>query len=423
MKENLLHFIWKLKLFSSNKLTTITGKKIQIISVGTHNYNSGPDFLNAKIIINKQLWAGNVEIHVLSSDWYAHSHEKDTNYDAVILHVVWEHDVAVFRNTNDSIETLVLKDFIDEKLLVNYKELFNSDKKWINCENEIKFVNNFTKNNWLERLYFDRLEDKSEFIKTIFKNTNSNWEETLFILLVKSFGLKVNGESFLQFATSFDFSIVRKIGDNPFRMEALFFGRAGLLNSYKESIYYSKLKQEYEYLSHKFKLETISNSSMQFFRLRPANFPTIRLSQLAMLFSKQQNLFSKIIESTVLEDFYTLFSIATTEFWETHYTFETMSKKSIKKLTKSFIHLILINTIIPLKFTYLKTIGKSEFSELLNSIREIKPEKNSIISNFETLQFKSNNAFETQALIQLKNNYCDKKLCLKCAIGKEILKH
>jgi len=422
MKENLLHFIWKLKLFSSNKLITTTGNNVQIISVGTHNYNSGPDFLNAKIIINEQLWVGNVEIHVLSSDWYAHSHEKDTNYNAVILHVVWEHDIDVFRGTNESIETLVLKDFMDEKVLVNYKELFNLDKKWINCENEIEFVDNFTKNNWLERLYFERLEEKSELINTIFKSTNSNWEATLFILLAKNFGLKVNGESFLQFATSFDFSIVRKIGDNPFQMEALFFGRAGLLSDEKESIYYSKLKQEYEYLSHKFKLDKVNNTSIQFFRLRPANFPTIRLSQLAILFSKQQNLFSKIIETTVLEDFYTLFSLKITEFWETHYTFETSSKKSTKKLTKSFIHLVLINTIVPLKFTYLKTIGKLEFNELLNFICEIKPEKNTIISNFETLKFKGNNAFETQALLQLKNNYCNKKLCLQCAIGKEILK-
>ncbi|MDX1829129.1 MAG: DUF2851 family protein [Lutibacter sp.] len=422
MKENLLHFIWKLKLFSSNKLITTSGKNVQIISVGTHNYNSGPDFLNAKIIINEQLWVGNVEIHILSSDWYAHSHEKDTNYDAVILHVVWGHDIDVFRNTNESIETLVLKDFMDERVLVNYKELFNSDKKWINCENEIKFVDNFTKNNWLERLYFERLEEKSELINTIFKSTNSNWEATLFILLAKNFGLKVNGESFLQFATSFDFSIVRKIGDNPFQMEALFLGRAGLLCNDKESVFYSKLKQEYEYLSHKFKLDRVNNTSMQFFRLRPANFPTIRLSQLAMLFSKQQNLFSKIIETTVLEDFYTLFSHKTTEFWETHYTFETSSKKSAKKLTKSFIHLVLINTIVPLKFAYLKTIGKLEFNELLNFICEIEPEKNSIISNFEILKFKGNNAFETQALLQLKNNYCNKKLCLQCTIGKEILK-
>ena len=421
MKENLLHFIWKLKLFSSNQLSTISGKAIQIISVGTHNYNSGPDFLNAKIKINQQLWAGNVEIHVLSSDWYAHSHEKDANYDAVILHVVWEHDVDVYRNTNESIETLVLKDFITEKVLVNYEKLFKLETKWINCENELKFVNDFTKNNWLERLFFERLETKSIQIKEILKTTNTNWEATLFILLAKSFGLKVNGDSFLQFATSFDFSFVRKIGANSFQLEALFFGQAGLLKGNKESVYFTKLQQEFNYLSHKYKLEE-NSSAMQFFRLRPANFPTIRLAQLAKLYATYQNLFSRIMETNNLDDFYTLFSIKTSEFWETHYTFETTSKKSIKKLTKTFVNLLLINTVIPLKFSYLKFIGKDDFNSILFLISAIKPEKNTIITKFNDLKLKSKNALETQGLLQLKNEYCNQKLCLQCAIGKEILK-
>ncbi|MCF6180724.1 DUF2851 family protein [Lutibacter sp.] len=422
MKENLLHFIWKLKLFSTNNLITASGKKIEIISTGTHNYNSGPDFLNAKIVLDNQLWSGNVEIHVLSSDWYAHHHQKDSNYDAVILHVVWEHDIAVFRNTNESIETLVLKNSIDNKLVINYRVLFNSNKKWINCENELKYIDDFTKKNWIERLYLDRLEAKSIFINKILKSTNSDWEATLFILLAKNFGLKVNGDAFLQFATSFDFSIVRKVGEHPFEMEAFFFGQAGLLTGIKEATYFRNLQKEYQYLSHKFRLSPLIKNSMQFFRLRPANFPTIRLSQLAMLFSKQQNMFSKIMEATVLEDYYKLFLVQTSIFWETHYTFEATSKKSVKKLTKSFIDLLLINTIIPLKFTYLKTLGNIEFDELFNLLGEIKPEKNKIISNFESLKFTSENAFQTQALLQLKNNYCNNKLCLQCAIGKEILK-
>jgi len=423
MKENLLHFIWKLKLFSSNKLTTSSGNKIEIISVGTHNHNSGPDFLNAKLIINNQLWVGNVEIHVLASDWYAHHHEKDTNYNAVILHVVWEHDMDVFRNTNEAIETLVLKNFINKKVIVNYAALFDSKTKWINCENELNFIDDFLKNKWLERLYFDRLEQKSLQINTILKGTNNNWEATLFILLAQNFGLKINANAFLQFATSFDFSIVRKIAGNPSQMEALFFGQASLLDGNKESVYFKKLQEEYKYIVHKFKLEKIPEKSMQFFRLRPVNFPTIRLAQLAILFSKYQNLFSKIMVTTSLDGFYTLFSIQSSEFWETHYTFETASKKSTKKLTKSFIDLLLINTIIPLKYSYLRFIGEIEFDEILDLISAIKPEKNTIISKYDELKLTSKNAFETQALLQLKNNYCNHKLCLQCAIGKEILRH
>jgi hypothetical protein len=421
MKEKLLHFIWKLKLFSSNKLTTTTGKTVEIISVGTHNDNAGPDFLNAKIKIDKQFWVGNVEIHVVSSDWYAHSHEIDANYDAVILHVVWEHDIDVYRNTNKDIETLVLKDFIEEKVLTNYEKLFNSKKNWIPCENDLKFVANFTLNNWLERLYFERLETKSTQINNILKTTNTNWEATLFILLAKNFGLKVNGDSFLQFATSFDFSVVRKVGGNLVQMEALFFGQSGLLNGNKESIYYTELQQEYKYQAHKYNLEK-NNSGMQFFRLRPANFPTIRLAQLAKLYATYQNLFSRIIAANKLEDFYKLFTIQTSEFWETHYTFETSSKKSTKKITKAFIDLLLINTIIPLRFTYLKFIGKENFNNLIPLISTIKPEKNAIISKFNDVKLKSKNALETQGLLQLKNEYCNLKLCLQCAIGKEILK-
>tara|TARA_R110001583_G_scaffold26142_2_gene94322 strand:+ start:9325 stop:10596 length:1272 start_codon:yes stop_codon:yes gene_type:complete len=421
MKENLLHFIWKLKLFSSNNMVTTSGEELQIISNGLENLNSGPDFFNAKIVINNQIWAGNVEIHIKSSDWYAHNHEIDENYDSVILHVVWEHDVEIYRNNNEAIATLELKNYISKILLNNYEELFRKNSNWINCEKDIKSIDSFVLENWLERLYFERLEQKSLFINNVLISNLNNWEATLFILLAKSFGLKVNGEAFLNFANSFDFSIVRKVSNNLEQLEALFFGQAGLLSFDSESVYFNKLKQEYDYLKVKFKLDSISKGQVHYFRLRPNNFPTIRLSQLAVLFNKNQLLFSKIIETESLDQFYKLFEVSTLPFWETHYTFETTSKKSTKKLTKSFVDLLLINTIIPLKFVYLKSLGKSDFSSIYLILEQIKPEKNSIISNFEALKIKSSNAFKTQALLQLKNEYCSKQLCLNCAIGKELL--
>jgi uncharacterized protein DUF2851 len=423
MKENLLQFIWKLKLFSSNKLRTVNGEIIEIISTGTENLNSGPDFLNAKIVINKQLWAGNVEIHINSSDWYIHHHETDENYDSIILHVVWEYDVEVFRKTNQAISTLELKNYVSKDLLKNYNQLFGNTKNWIHCEKSMKTINPFVFKHWIERLYFERLEHKSELIQQILKKTNNNWEATLFVLLAKNFGLKVNADSFMSFATSLDFSIVRKVSSNPEQLEALFFGQAGLLYNNYESEYFRKLKTTYEYLKVKFKLTPISKGQVQFFRLRPTNFPTIRLSQLALLYSTYQNLFSKVIEITTIDGFYDLLNSSTSLFWETHYTFETTSKKSAKKLTKSFIDLLLINTIIPLKFRYLKSLGKSNFSSVITVINQIKPEKNTIIGKFKELNINSNNAFETQALLQLKNEYCNKQLCLKCSIGKELLKN
>ena len=421
MNENLLHFLWKLKLFSVNNLKSTNGELIHIISNGIHNLNTGPDFLNAKIEIENQVWAGNVEIHINSSDWYKHNHETDKNYDAVILHVVWEHDVEIFRKNNAKIVTLELKNYISKEVLNNYNQLFSKNKKWINCENEIQFIDSFIFENWLERLYFERLEQKSSIIQEILTTNNNNWEATLFILLAKSFGLKVNGDAFLNFANSFDFSIVRKVSNNVEQLEALFLGQAGLLSNKKESIYFERLKKEYKYLKVKFNLTPILGGQVQFFRLRPNNFPTLRLSQLAYLYNKYQNLFSKIIEIDSLELFYSLFEVSTLLFWETHFTFEKESKKSTKKLTKSFIDLVLINTIIPLKFVYLKSLGKSDYSSLFTVLEQIKPEKNSIISRYNDLKIKSSNAFKTQALLQLKSEYCSKQLCLQCAIGKTIL--
>lgn len=422
MKENLLHFVWKLKLFSTSLLKSTNGEVIEIISAGTANLDSGPDFLNAKLVINNQLWAGNVEIHLNSSDWYVHNHENDENYDSVILHVVWEHTVDVFRKTNETIATLELKNYISKELLNNYQQLFSKKRNWINCEKDIASIDPFIFTNWLERLYVERLEKKAEQIQNNVTKLNNNWEAALFVLLAKNFGLKINSEAFMNFANSFDFSIARKVSNNLEQLEALFFGQAGLLSNDYESEYFEKLKKEYNFLKVKFQLTPISNGQVQFFRLRPNNFPTIRLSQLAMVYHRHQNLFSKIIETETIKEFYELFDEATSNFWETHYTFETSSKKSVKKITKPFIDLLLVNTIIPVKFLYLKNLGTNDLSSVLPIIAHIKPEKNTIISKFNELKIKSNTAFETQALLQLKNEYCNKQLCLSCAIGKELLK-
>jgi len=423
MRENLLHFVWKLQLFSTKKIRSTKGEVIYIKSTGLENFNAGPDFLNAKIEINGQLWAGNVEIHVNSSDWYVHNHEIDENYDSVILHVVWEHDLEVFRKTNKPIATLELKNYIPKEVLLNYQQLFDEHKKWINCEKSISAVNKFLLFHWFERLYFERLEKKSEQVNELLKTSNNNWEATLFTLLAKNFGLKTNGEAFIEFAKSFDFSIVRKVSHNKLQLEALFFGQAGLLLNRCESTYFEVLKKEYAYLKIKYKLTPISKVHMRFFRLRPNNFPTIRLSQLANLYHVYQHLFSEVIEIKTVEGFYELFNISTSLFWESHYTFEKESKRSTKKFTKSFIDLLLINTIIPIKFIYLKSLGKLDFSELLTIVNTIKPEKNTIVSKFNSLNISSVDAFETQALLQLRNEYCRKKLCLQCEIGKEILRN
>lgn len=421
MKENLLQFIWKFKLFSSPTLKGVNNEIIDVLNAGTENLNSGPDFKNAKIYIDNQLWAGNIEIHIKSSDWYLHQHQKDERYDAVILHVVWEHDVEVFRKTNEPVVTIELKNHISSNVLSNYQQLFSKNLNWINCEKNIDSVNDFKVNNWLESLYFERLVGKSDEILQLLKKANNNWEAVLFVLLAKNFGLKTNAEAFLNTANSFDFSIVRKVSGNQELLEALFMGQAGLLEGNAEVAYFQQLKKDYDYLRIKYKLHPISKDQVQFFRLRPNNFPTIRWSQLAALYHKNQHLFSIMLATQHKIQFYELFKVTTSFFWENHYTFEKESKKSIKKVTKNFIDLLLINTIIPVKFVYFKSMGKDDLTQLIELIEEIKPEKNNIIANFNSLKINSENALKTQALLQLKNEYCRKHRCLSCVIGKELL--
>ena len=421
MQEDFLHYIWKHKKIDVNNLKTTQGDQVLVTSVGQHNFNSGPDFFNAKLQIGNQLWAGNVEVHIKSSDWFLHNHEQDKAYDSVILHVVWEHDTDVFRKDNTSIPTLQLRDFTNKAVLNNYEKLFSKNGKWINCENDFALVDDFVLINWLERLYFERLERKLETIKMLLEETKNDWEAVLFIMLAKNFGLKVNGESFYSLAKSIDFSVVRKSQSNLTAIEALLFGQAGMLVDDLEIAYYLQLQKEYQFLKQKFKLKNNGVLPMQFFRLRPPNFPTIRLSQLASLYFQHKTLFSKIMEAKTLEDFHTLFKVSASSFWNSHYTFQKTSKTASKTLTKSFVDLLLINTILPIKFSYGKEKGQELDSEILKIANAITSEKNSIVDAFNNLKKVSNSSLKSQALIQLKTEYCNKNKCLQCAIGNSLI--
>ena len=420
MQEDLLHYIWKHKAFNTSQLKTTKGEAISINLLGQHNHNSGPDFFNSQLSIDSQFWAGNVEIHIKSSDWYVHNHETDKAYDNVILHIVWEHDTEIFRKDNSEIPTLELKHYVDKNLLDNYQKLMQS-KSWINCESYFPEIDIFLLNNWLELLFIERLEQKSEAIRDLLEASNNDWEAVLFKMLLKNFGLKVNGESFLSLANSLDFSVLRKLQNDVLDLEALLFGQANLLDTDTEEIYFLDLKERYKFLKQKFKLNNQGVLPVHFFRLRPSNFPSIRLSQFANLYSTEQNLFSIVIDLKTKEDYYKFFKKGVTDFWDTHYTFSKTSKKSKKLLTKSFIDLVIINTIIPLKFSYAKSQGKSIEEDLFQLIRQIKIEENSIVSNFKDLTKIENTALNSQAFLQLKQQYCDKNKCLQCAVGNSLI--
>lgn len=422
MKEDFLHYLWKFKKFDTLNLRTVNHEEITIINTGNYLELAGPDFFNAQIKIGNQKWAGNVEIHLKSSDWYAHNHEKDAAYENVILHVVWEHDAEIFRQNNTEIPVLVLKDYISSEIVLNYNSL-TLPKSWIFCEKQITQVGSFVFKNWQERLFFERLERKSKSIYDLLEETNQDWEAVLFCLLAKNFGLNTNGNSFLQLAKAIPFSIIRKESFELENLEALFFGSAGLLDSDKEDVYFKDLKFRYFYLLHKYQLEKVYIEPIQFFKHRPDNFPTIRLSQLANLYHEHQNLFSKVIELKSIAGIYKLLNSSAGLYWQNHYQFDKESPKKRKTLSNSFIDLLVINTIIPLQFAYSKTRGESVSEDLISILDEISPEKNSIIEKFKSFGIKSANAFDTQSLLQLKKEYCDVNGCLKCAVGMELLKN
>ena len=422
MKEDFLHYLWKFKKFDALNLKTSNEEEITIISVGQYLELAGPDFFNAQINIGNQKWAGNVEIHLKSSDWYVHQHEQDPGYENVILHVVWENDAAVFRSNNSEIPVLELKHYVDAATVANYQSLV-SPKSWIFCEKQLKDIDGFTFQNWQERLFFERLERKSKPIFELLEQTNQDWEAVLFALLAKNFGLNTNGAIFMKIAQSIPFSVIRKESFEVENLEALFFGAAGLLDAEKEDNYFKDSKFRYFYLLHKYQLDKACVEPVQFFKHRPDNFPTIRLSQLANLYHSQQNLFSKIITLNSLKSAYELFQITTSEYWQSHYQFDKESPMKKKMLSKAFVDLIVVNTIIPLQFAYAKSVGKEVSEDLIRLLNEVAPEKNAIIDKFSSFGIKPKNAFESQSLLQLKNEYCNKSKCLECVIGMELLKN
>tara|TARA_R110002020_G_scaffold445961_1_gene658056 strand:+ start:138322 stop:139605 length:1284 start_codon:yes stop_codon:yes gene_type:complete len=423
MQEDLLHFIWKYKRLPLQKLVTTKGLPLEIVDVGGHNLLAGPDFFNARLRIDGQLWAGNVEIHLRSSHWYAHHHELDDNYDSVILHVVWEDDAVVFGNDNREIPTLELKDLIQEKLLQSYSALLNNDrKKFINCERDIGQVDGFVVGNWLERLYVSRLEQKSTLIMELLQKSHNDWEKVLFNMLLKGFGSNINGDSFLGISEQIDFGIVRKIRGREHQLECLLMGMAGLLeDSSVMDTYYLHLKKEFAYLSVKYKLNNISLPRPDFFKLRPSNFPTVRLAQAAALYNLRPNLFGRLMEASDLGSIYKILGVRASPYWDTHFTFGKPSRKSVKKLTRKFMDLLVINTLLPIRFCYERYRGMEAATGIYDLIANVGPEHNAIISHFHKLGLTAGSALESQAILQLYNAYCTKNKCLQCAIGASLL--
>ena len=422
MKEDFIHYVWQYKKYDFSNLKTTHGEDLTIVHSGNYLQKEGPDFFNAQLVLDSQKWAGTIEMHLKSSDWYLHQHEKDPNYNNVILHVVWEHDAPVFRIDNTEIPVLELKNYVSKEELHRYQELVTK-KSWLFCENQIQDVETFVFQNWQERLFLERLERKATPIQQLLQETDNDWEAVLFCMLAKNFGLNTNGETFLKIAKSITFSLIRKEALEVMYLESLLFGQADMIPDGVEDTYPKELKSWYDYIALKYKLKKPILEPVQFFQHRPDNFPTIRLAQLAMLYHLQRNLFSKIIAAKNPQEIYAIFELSVSDYWKTHYNFDKSSPKKEKTLSKAFIDLVIINTIIPVQFAYAQSQGKENVETIIELLSNIPAEKNNIIEKFSTFGIKSKNAFESQSLLQLKNEYCNAQKCLQCAIGLELLKN
>lgn len=422
MNEQLMHFLWKFRKFGFNELYSTNGELIRVVSTGIHNGNAGPDFFNARIEIGGQLWAGNVEIHIKASDWYLHGHEKDKNYQNVILHVVWEDDVEVFSANNRLIPAFEIRKYVSCSALTNYKKLMSAKKQFINCEDSISDIDPLLRHRWSERLYFERLQHKTKKIEKELQLNNNDWDDIVFSSLIRNFGFKINADSFASIAGAIPYGIIRKVKASRQSFEALLFGMAGLLDAGLPDAYFIALRDQYAFLKNKFNLSNESVVAPSFFRLRPNNFPTIRLSQFCSLYSNEEHLFSKVIELNSIEACYKLFHAVASSYWDSHYTFGKKSAlKRKKKTTRSFIELIVINTVIPVKFKYAQYTGASFDEEIISMIGALKPEDNSIITGFRQSGIDVSSAFGSQSLLHLYNNYCSKNKCLQCEIGNKLI--
>ncbi len=423
LPEEFLQYIWENRLFYTDNLTTTTGERVEVVKTGQRNSDSGPDFFNAKIKIGETVWAGNVEIHKKSSDWQKHNHQNDMAYDSVILHVVETDDSPVKRANNKTIPTLLLK--YPERLRINYQNLLDA-QTWIACQNQFHKVNPVVLQLGFNRLMIERLEDKTGEILERLEQNNNDWNETFYQVLAKMFGFKVNAIPFELLAKSLSLKTLAKHKNSLLQLEALLFGNAGLLNTQLlGDSYFLQLRNEYSFLYKKYKLKGIESHLWKFMRLRPGNFPTIRISQLAALIYRSHGLFSKIIEIDKIDELKKLFEVSASEYWNSHYNFNKLSKRNSKKgLGETSVNILIINIVIPFLFVYGEKQNRDYLkNRALEFLEQLPPERNSIISNWKKLGIETRSAFETQALLQLKNIYCKKKKCLNCQIGVKIVKN
>jgi hypothetical protein len=416
MTERLLQYIWQFQYYNKGELSTAAGEPLQIIFPGQFNTNQGPDFSDAKIKIGTTTWAGTIELHINTSDWQKHNHQQDNNYNNVILHVVWEDDTKA-----NALPVLELKSRVPKVLLQRYEELMLSSS-FIPCEKTIHTVRDITWKSWKERLLAERLLRKAAVVETYLQQNSYHWEATFWWLLARNFGMKVNADAFEAVARSLSINILAKHKNQIHQLEALLLGQAGLLNENFTEDYPVMLQKEYTFYKNKYGLQPVNNPVFSL-RMRPGNFPAVRLAQLAMLVHDSVHLFSEIKEAADVKKVKSRFDITANDYWHYHYRFDELSAFRKKKLGATMIDNIVINTIAPVLFAYGNYHKEQPYKDkALLWLEETTVEKNVITRGFEKLGLENRTAYDSQALIELKNNYCQSKRCLDCGVGNALLK-
>lgn len=419
--ESFFHYLWKHRAYHPG-LKSAGGENIQVLHTGTHNRDSGPDFLMAKVRIGQTIWAGNVEIHIKASDWYMHGHHLDKAYNNVILHVVAFHDREVRDEAGSKLQTLCMEGAFDQKLLTQYHKICRN-LNWVPCSNLIPSVPGIILVQTLHSRAIERLYKKTMEIKDELAACNNDWEECCYRLTGKQFGSKINTMAFETLARTIPAKVLMKHCGDQFSLEALLFGQSGLLHRGLREQYPRQLKKEHAYLSLKYGLMPMPGYLWKFMRLRPAGFPTLRISQLAGLYARQQRVFQSMLEQDKLEKLLAYFKLEASPYWDSHYIFGRKSKKRKKRFGRQSARLLLINAIIPLMHLYGEQMHKPSLCERAISFLEgLPPEQNALVSRWKETGVEARNALETQGLIQLKTDYCDQKHCLECPIGHFLLK-
>lgn len=423
LTEELLHFVWKFRLYRSTGLATTTGESIEVINPGTHNTHAGADFTDAKIKIGGTLWVGNIEIHLAADDWYAHGHHTDAGYNNTILHVVYSPGKKTAQKQNGTtLPVLVLNNAIPQELLSRYAQLL-LQKKSVPCSALISQADKFTIQQTIERAVIERLQQKVRQIETRLQRYNNDWEQILFIQLARYLGASVNKDPMQWLAEKILVKTMAKHAGSLLQIEAMLFGTAGLLHPPYDDEYARTLQKEFMYLKRLHRIEAMQGTEWKYLRLRPANFPTLRIAQLAALLQTQNFSFSKILDCTSVAEIEKRLQPQVSEYWKTHYRFDKPSKQVRSSLGESMKQVIIINAIVPVLFAYGKYKQNDTYCDrALQLLEDCTPEGNSIIKQWNALGISTTNSYQTQGLLQLKNEHCDKFRCLQCGIGLKILK-